>query len=387
MSDGTTTVDPEASAATGDGELRRLEDITPSVIFEELRRGVLGQDQALSFVSVALYKHTTGRVSGNVLLIGNSGTGKTTIMNNIQRLYDTTPEYRWFRVVTILNANLLVDGERTEFHPERIFAAVEQRARSLLGEKPTAADLKQAIEKATVCIDEVDKMTTMVLGRPNPIGVVLQQGLLTLMEGEIVPYRTYAWEGGEEKQITLSLDTGRMMFVCGGAFEGLYDQVYERVTKRGGRQKLRSEVVRTADGQVRTQEKFSLADFLKFQDLFEFGMVPQFISRFDKLVLLNDLSLETLQEILTKAYDSPFVRSKRYFETLGVTLEIEKLAAALISERAAKEPRAGARALRDIFTEIINPYEFDPLKREALTEDEDGLRLVIDADTVRRALK
>ena len=67
MSDGTTTVDPETSAATGDGELRRLEDITPSVIFEELQKGVLGQDQALSFVSVALYKHTTGRVSGNVL--------------------------------------------------------------------------------------------------------------------------------------------------------------------------------------------------------------------------------------------------------------------------------------------------------------------------------
>jgi len=286
-----------------------------------------------------------------------------------------------------LNANLLVDGERIEFHPERIFTAVEQRARTLLGDKPSAADLKRAIEKATVCIDEVDKMTTMVLGRPNPIGVVLQQGLLTLMEGEVVPFRTYAWENGEEKKVTIELDTGRMMFVCGGAFEGLYDQVYDRVTKRGGRQKLRSEVVRTADGQVRTHEKFALADFLKFQDLFEFGMVPQFISRFDKLVLLNDLSLDTLQEILTKAYDSPFVRSQRYFLTLGVKLEIDDLAAALISERAAKESRAGARALRDIFTEIINPYEFDPLKPDALTETEDGLKLILDADTVRQTLK
>ena len=384
MSKTSTAVKETASTGT---DVRRLEDITPSVIFEELRKGVLGQDQALSYVSVALYKHTTGTVSGNVLLIGNSGTGKTTIMNNIQRLYDTTPEYHWFRVLTILNANLLVDGERIEFHPERIFTAVEQRARTLLGDKPSAADLKRAIEKATVCIDEVDKMTTMVLGRPNPIGVVLQQGLLTLMEGEVVPFRTYAWENGEEKKVTIELDTGRMMFVCGGAFEGLYDQVYDRVTKRGGRQKLRSEVVRTADGQVRTHEKFALADFLKFQDLFEFGMVPQFISRFDKLVLLNDLSLDTLQEILTKAYDSPFVRSQRYFLTLGVKLEIDDLAAALISERAAKESRAGARALRDIFTEIINPYEFDPLKPDALTETEDGLKLILDADTVRQTLK
>ena len=77
-------------------------------------------------MAVAVYKHTTGRVAGNIMLIGSSGTGKTTIMNNIQRLYHDTAEYRPFRAMTIINANLLVDAERMEFQPVRLLEAVEQ---------------------------------------------------------------------------------------------------------------------------------------------------------------------------------------------------------------------------------------------------------------------
>ncbi len=375
----------EAPAAVAEG-LRPLHEIRPPFIFEELRRGVLGQDRALRFVSVAIYKHAIGRVSGNLLLIGSSGTGKTTIMNNIQRLYDTVPEYRPFRVLTILNANLLVDSERTEFRPDRMLHAVEQRARSIVGERPTAAALKAAMERATVCIDEIDKMSSVLAGKPNPIGVVLQQGLLTLMEGERVPYRTHVWEDGQEKEARLEIETGRMMFVCGGAFEGLYDRVYDRVTRPGAGQRLRTETIQTAEGQVRIETRFALADFLKMQDLFEYGMVPQFMARFDKVVLLSDLPPAVLKEILLEAYDSPFVRSKRYFATMEIELEIEDLAAALVAEEAAKESRTGARALRDIFSEVINPYEFDPWNQKGLEpKDGGGYRLLIEADTVRKA--
>jgi ATP-dependent Clp protease ATP-binding subunit ClpX len=376
--------DAPAAAA----ELRTPADIPPKEIFAELRRGVLGQDRALRFVAVALYKHTTGRVSGNILLVGNSGTGKTTIMNNIQRLYDAWEEYRPFRALTIMNANLLVDSERVEFRPERILAAVEQRARTILGEKPSAAALTEAMERATVCIDEVDKMSSVVAGKPNPIGVVLQQGLLTLMEGGRIPYRTHAWEGGREREVHLEIDTSRMMFCCGGAFEGLYDQVFERVTKPGSGQKLRSEAVRTAEGKVRIETRFSLAEVLKLKDLFDYGMVPQFMARFDKIVLMNDLTTEVLQEILLHAYDSPYVRSKRFFATLAIELDIEELAAALVAEQAAKESRTGARALRDVFSEIINPYEFDPWSGDALEpQGEDRWRLQVTADMVRGAVR
>ena len=78
-------VEPEAAEGH---DLRRVEDIKPPEIFGELKHGVLGQDQALRFVSVAIYQHTTGKMPGNLLMLGNSGTVKTTIMNNIQRLYN-----------------------------------------------------------------------------------------------------------------------------------------------------------------------------------------------------------------------------------------------------------------------------------------------------------
>jgi ATP-dependent Clp protease ATP-binding subunit ClpX len=365
---------------------RELAAITPPVIFEELSKGVLGQDRALRFVAVAIYKHTSARSSGSILLVGNSGTGKTTIMNNIQRLYDSVPEYLGFRVMTILNANLLVDGERAEFRGDRLLAAVEQRARTLLGPRPSPAELTEAMERATICIDEIDKMTTLVLGRANPVGVVVQQGLLTLMEGGRVPYRTRAWSDGAEEDVTLEIETRRMMFICGGAFEGLYDQVRERVSQSGELQKMRTETIRLADGRVRIMERFNLAQFLKPNDLFTYGMVPQFISRFDKLVLLDDLAIATLKQILLEALDSPFVLSRRDFARRGIQLEIDGTAASMLAERAAREPRSGARALRDLFAEVINPFEFDPEsgKLEALPDG--SRRLVIDAETVRTAL-
>ena len=365
------------SVETKDGESgeessRPLTEIHPPEIFEKLQEGVLGQDKALKFVSVALYKHTTGKVSGNILLIGSSGTGKTTIMNNIQRLYHQVPEYRPFRSVTIINANLLVDSDRMEFRPDRLLTSIEQRARGILGRKPSAADLKEAMERATICVDEIDKMSSVVAGKPNPIGVVLQQGLLTLMEGELISHRTHVWEDGEEVERTLDVDTSRMMFICGGAFEGIYDQVYTRVTKPGSGERLRSRTVRNAEGQVRIETRFSLADFLKPTDLFEYGIVPQFFARFDKYVLLHDLDTPILKQILLKSYDSPFVRSQRFFRVMGIDLEIEDLAAAIIAERAAQDTRTGARSLRPVFTDIINPIEFDPWHHEALEESDDG---------------
>jgi len=370
-----------------DAAARPLAKIPPKEIFSELRHGVLGQDEALRFVAVAIFKHVTGKVPGNILLIGNSGTGKTTIMNNIQRLYQSVPEYRPFRAMTIINANLLVDSDRMEFRPERLLVAAEQRARSVLGQNVTAEELRAAMERATICIDEIDKMSSVVAGKPNAIGVVLQQGLLTLMEGETVAYRTHAMVDGAEREVVLDIDTGGMMFICGGAFEGLYDQVYLRVAKPGSGEKLKSHAIRTADGDVRIEERFALGDFLKDEDLFTYGMVPQFLARFDNIVLLSELSVDVLKEILLNAYDSPFQRSRRYFEVLDIDLEVEDLAAALIAEQAQKHTRTGARALRTIFGKIINRLEYDPWRSGTLEELQEGKRrLVVTADLVRRKL-
>ncbi len=367
--------------------LRPLQDITPPEIFKELEKGVLGQNTALRFASVAVYKHTTGKVPGNILLIGNSGTGKTTIMNNIQRMYHDVAEYRPFRAMTIINANLLVDSERMEFQPARLLEAVEQRALALVGENPSPKELKETMERATICIDEIDKMSSIVAGKPNPIGVVLQQGLLTLMEGEVVTYKTFATVDGEEKAVTLAIDTRHMMFICGGAFEGLYDQVYLRVINPSSGEKLKSQAIQMADGQVRIETRFALADFLKPEDLFEFGMVPQFMARFDNVVLLRDLDVAVLKEILLRSLDSPYVRSKAFFEVMNINLELEEVAAAMIAENAELNIRTGARALRTVFNKIINRLEFDPWQHEGLEKTADGgYRLVITQDMARRAI-
>ncbi len=373
---------------SGEGkELRPPQDIPPPQIFEELHRGVLGQNTALRYVSVAVYKHTTGKVPGNILLVGNSGTGKTTIMNNIQRMYHDVAEYRPFRAMTIINANLLVDSERMEFQPVRLLEAVEQRARALVGENPTAEALKETMDRATICIDEIDKMSSIVAGKPNPIGVVLQQGLLTLMEGEIVTYKTFASVDGEEKAVTLNIDTRHMMFICGGAFEGLYDQVYLRVINPASGEKLKSQAVQMADGQVRIETRFALADFLKPEDLFEYGMVPQFMARFDNVVMLRDLDVAVLKAILLCSLDSPYVRSKSFFEVMDIELEMDDVAAAMIAEAAVENIRTGARALRTVFNKIINPLEYDPWEHEGLEKKpEGGHRLVITQEMARRAI-
>ncbi len=389
MTTATETLEPtlvgEAEAAS---PRRRLEEITPLEIFAELQRGVLGQDRALRFVAVAIFKHTTGRVPGNLLMVGNSGTGKTTIMNNIQRLYNEVPEYEDFRAVTIINANLLVDADRLEFRPDRLLSAVEQRARAVTGLRPSAADLKAAMERATICIDEIDKMSTVLAGKPNALGVVLQQGLLTLMEGERIAYPVHVWENGEEKHIKLDLDTRDMMFICGGAFESLYEQVLERVSKPGGGAKLRTQTVRTAEGRMRIETRFLLDEQLKPEDLFKFGMVPQFMARFENAVVLADLNQEVLREILLKSFDSPFVRAKEYFRILKIELELDDFAAALIAEGASRDSRTGARALRPIVSEILNPLEFDPWNSEALKKTESGGHcLTVTGDMVRATLK
>ncbi len=109
------------------------------------------------------------------------------------------------------------------------------------------------------------------------------------------------------------------------------------------------------------------------------------MARFDNVVLLRDLDTPILKEILLKSVDSPFHRSKNFFEVLGINLEIEDLAAALIAESAEKNIRTGARALRTIFGKIINRLEFDPWSHKGIEKLSDGgHRLVITPEMVRR---
>jgi len=363
-------------------------EIRPAQIVEELKHSVVGQDEALRHVALAVYKHTTGKVPGNLLMIGNSGTGKTTIMAAIRRLYESQPHYRPFRAMAIVNANVLVDPDRLEFRPDRLLAAIEQQARATIDHPPNPAELKAAMDRATICIDEIDKLSSVVAGKTNPIGIVLQQGLLTLMEGSHVPHRTHAMADGRDQSVTLEIDTREMMFVCGGAFEGLYDQVHARVTGPNSGVKLRPTMVRMGDGSLGFESRFVLRDHFRVEDIFQYGMVPQLMARFDSVLMLADLSVFDLKEILLKSYDSPFLRSRRFFEGLDIVLELDEAAAEMVAGHASRHTRTGARALRPIFSRVIGDLEFDPWASGRLEPLEgERARLLITPEMVRATLR
>jgi ATP-dependent Clp protease ATP-binding subunit ClpX len=201
----------------------------PTDINEFLRHDVLGQEEALRFVSVAIFKHLQGEPYGNLLMLGNSGTGKTTIMRAMEHLYNSREDFKEFRVVVIMNANTLASDEGT-VDTSRVFARLEERARQILGMGAPAAEIGRYMQHATVCIDEIDKVSGVIGGKPYVTGINIQQALLTLIEGEKVLHEMTVTEKGTPKRAGVTIDTGKMLFLGAGAFETLYDQVFRRVT-------------------------------------------------------------------------------------------------------------------------------------------------------------
>lgn len=358
--------------------------VKPTQIYQSLQRDLIGQEETLRFVSVALFKHLQGEKFGNLLLIGSSGTGKTTIMRAVERYYAETESLEDYRVVVIMNAHTLASDEGA-VDTHRLFARLEERARQILGPEATAEELGRAMERATVCFDEVDKISAMVGGKPYVTGITIQQTLLTLIEGERVLYPLTTPRG----KTTVEIDTGRMLFLCAGAFEGLYDLVYRRVTSPATRVKLPTETL-VENGKVSIREVFALRHHFRQEDLFEYGMQPQFLSRFDNAIILDDLSAPILQRIFLELPDGVFQTSRDFFHRNGIELKITDPAARIIALEAAKSSRIGARALKAVWGRIIKPFEFDPESREELEALEargPGHALVIDEKLVGEALK
>ena len=351
---------------------------------------MLGQADLLRRISVSLYKHIHGLPAPNVLLIGNSGTGKTTLMQAIAGFYEANEELARFRVMIIINANTLSAEMEGEDRTTRLFRKLEARARVLFGSQLSAETLRDYLENATVCVDEVDKISGRISGKPNVEGITTQYALLTLLEGEQFLYRTKTWEDGREVETELALDTGRMLFICGGAFEELYDQVYAHIVNRRDDRRLKevSEVDRKADGSVsvRTVVRFRLRDYLRLADLFIYGMMPQFISRFGSIALLEELGKDELRQILVSAANSPLRQCLEYFRHMGVRLLVTDVALTAIAAAAAQNARIGARALREIFNGLIATHEYDPFHSPKFAMTDKGPTLTIDQETVNAYL-
>jgi len=349
---------------------------TPLQIAAALSRRVVGQNEAVREMSVALAKKLANLRVGNILMIGASGSGKTTLMRAVEELLAANPALALRSTVLRVHANVLGEEAEIGLPGEKLLTRLLERARQQLGpDAPIEGILSQATH-GIVFVDEVDKIRAFVGGQASIAGIRAQEALLTLIENEAVPFRLPDWAGGQR----ITVDSSELLFVCAGAFEGLYDAVFHRVTAGQDKGVLKPVTV-VEEGRVHEELQFSLRDWMRSEDLFDYGITPQFLSRFDAVVLLEPLAEEHLLRIFLQGVDSGLRQSQAYFASQGVKLDVTDAAARRIVREAAKQPRLGARALKEVFRRVIRGHEFDP--RSAAGSEG---RLVVDAPDVDRAL-
>ncbi|HEX7190641.1 MAG TPA: AAA family ATPase [Thermoanaerobaculia bacterium] len=338
--------------------------LRPRDVYDSLRKIVVGQDEALREISVAVVKHLVGQPAPNILLIGNSGSGKTTIMRAVEQYLAALPSLGEANVVRI-NANVLAE-EHTGYG-KAVLGRLYINARKILGADAKREDLLRSVSHGIVFIDEVDKIRASVGREPSVRGIVAQEALLTLMENENVEFEV----DGE----ILGVNSSKVLFVAGGAFEELYDAVLRRATIGQDTQPMKPVVVVSASGEVREELPFHLRDYLKYDDLFRYGMTPQFVSRFESIVVLNDLAESDLARIFVEPEGSIFRTSRDYFARFGIDLQITRGALVAIAWEASRQKRLGARALREAFRRIVSGLEFEPESSlKTLTIDEEMVK-------------
>ncbi len=241
----------------------------PTEISEALSQRVLGQEEAVREVSIAIAKRLAGLVTGNILMIGSSGTGKTSLMRAVELFLAADPELAKHSTLVRVHANVLAEQTVEGRAGEVLLTRILDRAREQLGDEAPMEAVLDRVSQAVVFVDEIDKIRSVVGGQPNVLGIRAQEALLTLIENEAVPFTLPAWAGGK----TVTLDASGLLFVAAGAFEGLYDSVYDRVTIGADRGSLQSVSV-MGEGKVHEELNFSLRDWLRYEDLFDYGLTP-----------------------------------------------------------------------------------------------------------------
>ena len=338
----------------------------PQEIRDFLDQYVIGQDEAKKYLSVAVYNHykrinqkeTDDEVDiekSNIILVGPTGTGKTLLAKSIARLLDVP--------FTIVDATVLTEagyvGEDIESLLTRLLQACDY-------------DVERA-ERGIVFIDEIDKIARK---SDNPSitrdvsGEGVQQGLLKLLEGSVVLVPP---QGGRKhpEQKLISVDTKNILFICGGAFDGIERKIAAR---------LNTHVVGYGhDEKSRKQKRDNLMRYVLPQDLKSFGLIPEIIGRLPVLTALDPLDRDALRRILTEPKNAIIRQYKKMFELDGVELEFTPEALDKIVDKAI-EYKLGARGLRSIVETIMVDAMFE-------TPGSDVKRLVIDTDYVAHQLQ
>ncbi len=337
----------------------------PIEIKQFLDQYVIGQDEAKKYLSVAVYNHYKRLMQkvnddveiekSNIVLVGETGTGKTLLARTIARLLHVP--------FTIVDATVLTEAGYVGEDIESILTRLLQVADYNVG----------AAEKGIVFIDEIDKIARK---GDNPSitrdvsGEGVQQGLLKLLEGSIINVPP---QGGRKHpdQKMIPVNTKNILFICGGAFDGIDRKIAQR---------LNTKVVGYAASKAADKiDRENLLQYVSPQDLKSFGLIPELIGRMPVLTYLQPLDRDVLRRILTEPKNSIIKQYEKMFSIDGIELKFDEEVLDYIVDKAV-EFKLGARGLRSICETIMMDKMFE-------TPSKDVKELVVDIEYAKEKIE
>ena len=329
-------------------DLGKMKVMKPAEIKWFLDQYVIGQDEAKKYLAVAVYNHYKRLLQpkhqkseddveiekSNIILVGETGTGKTLLARTIARMLHVP--------FTIVDATVLTEA-----------GYVGEDVESILTRLLQAADYNvDAAEKGIVFIDELDKIARK---GDNPSitrdvsGEGVQQGLLKLLEGSVVNVPP---QGGRKhpEQKMIALDTKNILFICGGAFDGIERKIAQRLNTR---------VVGYNNAKETDQiDRNNLMQYIAPQDLKSYGLIPEIIGRLPVLTYLSPLDRDALRSILTEPKNALIKQYQKLFQIDEIKLHFDPDVLDLIVDKSI-EFKLGARGLRSICEIIMNDVMYD----------------------------